>query len=309
MQQRLDQFRIYYNHTLYPELLRMEKKRRRLLALLFFSGILSPAMLWLMIYIGIPAISLFLLIPIGFYILYLLYRIRQFRTTFKPHVIDLLLDFIDDGPNYGTLNYEPKKKVSKKKFMASQLFASKAYDYQGEDYISGRVGELEFELSELSVRELSKVRNRLNYVFKGVFLYSRFFNSINGSIIVLPRKFKQYLSRSMKAATISGAELLEEGSLSEPFEKAFMTYASPSAPVVALLSDKMQQTIVDFRTRTGKEIYVSFIKSDIYIAVTEPKDMLEPYIFQSNVSFELVREFFEDIDLLIGIVEDFDKNF
>ncbi|MCB0619636.1 MAG: DUF3137 domain-containing protein, partial [Saprospiraceae bacterium] len=45
-----------------------------------------------------------------------------------------------------------------------------------------------------------------------------------------------------------------------------------------------------------------------YIAITEQKDILEPFVFRSNVSFELVREFFEDIQLLMRIVEDIDAN-
>ena len=63
-----------------------------------------------------------------------------------------------------------------------------------------------------------------------------------------------------------------------------------------------------FRNKTQKEIYVSFINNDIYVGVTEPKDILEPSIFMSNVSFELVREFYEDIELLVSIVQDFDEN-
>lgn len=307
--QRLDDFRIYYNHTIHPELQRMEKRRRRLLALLFFSGILAPSLLYLMIYIGIPAITMFLLVPIGFYILYLLYKVQQFRNSFKPNVINLLLDFIDDGPNYGTLKYDPTQSISKNKFKASRLFSSAANEYQGEDHISGRIGELDFELCELNVREFSKVRNRLNYVFKGVFMNAQINHPVKGAIIVFPKKFKQYLSRSMKAATINGIELMEEGSFSEDFEEAFITYASRDAPLAALLSPKMQQSITDFRTRTGEEIYVSFVKNEIYIAVTEPDNILEPYIFQSNLSFELVRKFFQDIHLMISIVEDFDKNY
>ena len=39
----------------------------------------------------------------------------------------------------------------------------------------------------------------------------------------------------------------------------------------------------------------------------EEKDILEPYILRSNLSFELVREFFEAVNLLLQIVEEFDK--
>jgi len=58
---------------------------------------------------------------------------------------------------------------------------------------------------------------------------------------------------------------------------------------------------------TGKTLFLSFQDRKIYAALAEPKDILEPYIFQSNVSFELIREFFSDIQLLLKIIEDFDR--
>jgi hypothetical protein len=54
-------------------------------------------------------------------------------------------------------------------------------------------------------------------------------------------------------------------------------------------------------------LYISFIKNEIYIAITEPDDILEPYVFRSNVSFELIYEFYEEIDLLMSMLEDFDN--
>ena len=62
------------------------------------------------------------------------------------------------------------------------------------------------------------------------------------------------------------------------------------------------------RRQTNKEIYISFLANDMYLAVTNPKDILEPKIFQSNLSYPLIREFFEDIQILVTIVQDIDEN-
>ena len=59
-----------------------------------------------------------------------------------------------------------------------------------------------FELCELNVREYSKVRNRTNYIFKGVFFQGSFnskAHSGKGKIIILPQEFSQYQSRTIKA--------------------------------------------------------------------------------------------------------------
>ncbi|MEM1319974.1 MAG: DUF3137 domain-containing protein [Bacteroidota bacterium] len=306
---RLDEFRLYYNHSIHPELRRMERHRVRLIRFLFVSVLLLIGVIALEVYINIPAITFFMMVPIVLYLLYLSYRIQRFRSTFKPNVINLILDFIDDGPNYGTLYYDAKRSIPKSQFRASRIFESSADQYKGEDHISGRIGELKFELCELDVKEFSRVRNRLNYVFKGVFMHATITREVRGSVIILPKEFKQYLSRSIKAATLRGAHQVHSEILDAPFEEVFMTYASPNANLAGLLSSPMQNALAEYRQRTGKEIYLSFLKNEIYIAVTEHKDILEPYIFQSNVSFDLVREFFEDINLLIGIVEDIDHNY
>jgi len=304
---RLEAFRIYYNHTIHPELVRMERKRKRLLLLLFMSLFLLMIIIFLQFYLNILVISLFLMLPFGFYITFILFRIQRFKSTFKPHVVNLLLDFIDDGMNYGTLKYNSKRFISKERFMASRIFQTPATQYVGEDYINGKIGELDFEMCELNVRELSKVRNRLNYVFKGVFMHTTFNKPMRGEVLILPREFKQYLSRSIKAVNRTGSIEIK-GFLTPRFNESFITFATKNANVSGILSESMQNAIVDYRLTTEKEIYVSFRGEDIYIAITEPKDILEPYIFRSNVSFELVRDFFEDIHMLISIIEDFDKN-
>ena len=126
--------------------------------------------------------------------------------------------------------------------------------------------------------------------------------------MIWPRQYKQYLTKTIKAFTIKGGLEVESGFLTRRFERHFMTYATREANIAGLLSKDMQHAIIDFKEETGKEIYVSFIGSKIYIGVTEPKDILEPFIFSSNVSFELVREFFEDIQMLVSIVQDLDTN-
>lgn len=304
--QRLEDFRIFYNHTIFPELVRLEKRRRRLLTLLFISGFLLTGVLLFELYLNILILTLLLSIPIGLYLTYLLYLIQRFIANFKPKVVGLILDFIDDGINYGTLTYDPKKSLSLEDFNNSGIFEGGSEIFKGEDYIKGRIGDIDFELCELNVREMSKVRRRLNYVFKGVFLKAKLHESVNGKILILPREFKQYLSRTIKAISKEKGQNIDLTIRNADFREYFTTYATPNAKVRQLLSEEMQESILNYREQSEKSIYISFVNNTIYIAITVPKNLLEPYLFQSNVSFDLVREFFEDLHLLLRIVEDFD---
>ncbi len=296
----LQEFRIYYNHTIHPELVRQERKRVRLLWLLFISIFVLTGIIIFEFYVNIFFITLFMMIPLSLYIAFLFYQIRKFVIGFKPRIINLILDFIA----LDKFEYFPKRTFPKKDFMASRIFSSDAPSYQGEDFIQGRIGEVEFEMGELNVREFSQVRSRLNYVFRGVMLKAKFEERLKGKIYILPEEFKQYLTRSIKLFTRDGAVPIELEN--ELFEQLFMVYATSGSPVYQLLSSDVQEMLVNARREIGKEIYISFIDSNIYIAVTEDRDLLEPYIFQSNVSFELVREFYEDLLLLFSIIEDFD---
>lgn len=303
----LDKFRIYYNHTMHPELMRMERKRVRLLRLLFFSGLALTGVIIFELNISILPLTLTMSIFIALYLIYLGYEVRRFLQTFKPNVLNLLLTFISAEPNMGKMTYDAKRLLPKSTFFESKIFATDAQIYEGEDYISGRVGEMDFELCELNVRDFSVVRNRTNYVFKGVFLHAIFPENVRGNMVIWPREFKQYLSKSIREFTWLGADNVDEEVLNPAFRAMFMTYATPDTHVAGILSEPMQDAIIEYCKTTGKEIYISFLGKNIYLAVTEPRDLLEPYIFRTNLSFELVRGFWEDLNLLIKIVQDFDQ--
>lgn len=304
---RLEEFRIYYNKTIYPELMRMERRRRRLLRLLLFSLLVLTGVVVFQLYIRILVISLVLMIPVAIYMAFLLFRIREFVRTFKPNVMNLVLDFIDDGPNRGTLSYDSERSLEKERFLSSRLFVTPAPYYEGEDYISGRVGEMNFELCELDVREISPVLNRLNIIFKGVFLYALFPEETEGAIVVWPREQQQFHTRSIREFTWEGGENVDFEIMNPRFREYFLTYATEDTHVAGILTEPMQEALVQYVDQTDKDIFISFFDQEVYIAVTEEKDILEPYIFRSNLSFELVREFFEDVNLLLEIVEEFDK--
>jgi hypothetical protein len=309
--QNLTDLRQYYNHTIHPELKRMERRRHRLLTTLALSFLGILLTVFFQFYIGILTLTLVLIIPIVLYLTYVFNEWESFRATFKPRVISLLLDFIDNDVTYNVpLKYIENASISPSVFRASRLFNSAAPDFVGEDYIKGEMGELDFEMSELAVKEFSPVRNRLDDVFRGVFLHARFRREVQsekGEILILPRSQRQNLSRTIKAFTVNGGRQFEHQLLPK-FTESFIVYATYHANTRGFLSENMQESILKYREKEGNEVYLSFIQNAIYVAVSQQKDLLEPAIWQSNMSFDLIREFYEDITLLLSIVLDIDAN-
>lgn len=303
---RLEDFRIFYNHTIHPELLRMERKRRRLLLLIALSCLLLFGLFIIGIWLEVMVITLALMLFVGVYMFILYGRVRNFVETFKPNIMNLITDFIDDGIGYGDLIYDQNKFIPKSKFQASQIFGASPDLYEGEDYLKGIIGDVPFEMCELNVREESKVRQRLNYVFKGVFLCATITIPVRGKVLVLPRVFRQYTTRAVRSFLLQGGKEADGFIKNKDFREIWRTFATLEGAFQNVLSEDMQHRLSEYYHKTEKQIYISFQGNKIYIAVTEHKDILEPFIFQTNVSFELVREFYEDLTLLLEIVEDFD---
>lgn len=310
MQSAYHDFRLFYNQSIHPELLHMELRRRRLVRLLLVSMLLLAGVVALQIYLNIFLITLVLLIPVGCWIAYLIFRIQVFFKEFKPRIVELLLDFIDNDVNFTFKGYEPNGKIPVEHFLESRIFTT-ADDYVGEDLISGQVRETPFEACELRVREFSDVRNRLDYVFRGIFLiadYQRW--DMHGGVLVLPDAYRKYLSRSERAFHLMGGRRIR-GSVLPEFEAIFDTYATPDARVKDIVSAEMQRAILQFRrqfqqSNREKEIYFSVIGDKIYLALTQDRDLLEPSLFATNVSFEMVKEFYDDLALLLNLVKEVD---
>ncbi|MFN7116779.1 MAG: DUF3137 domain-containing protein [Saprospiraceae bacterium] len=308
--ERLDEFRLYYVQSIAPELLRMERQRLRVLVLLFVSVLVLGGLVAFQFYINIWVITLVLLIPHVFFIGYLVRQFQRFRNRFKPNVVDLLLDFIDNGPNFDTnypLSYRAKEGITKKMFLSSGLFVTPAPYYVAEDKIWGKIGEIEFELCELDARENSPVRADLDEVFKGIFLHAYFKAQVGGQMRVWPRERRQYLTKSIKEFTFIGARNVDHEIMNDNFRRLFMVYATSNTHVAGLLPETMQEAIVRYQTRLKRNLYFSFNQQDFFIGISQPKDLLEPYIFRSNLSFDLILEFMNDITLILDIVKEFDQ--
>jgi len=303
-----ENFRLFYNQTIQPELRRLDRERRRLLRLMFFSVLLLAGAIAFELYLDILIVTLFLAIPIGLYIAYLLAQIRKFVQRFKPNVVKLILDFIDDGLLFGELQYAAKGLISKKRFQQSTIFGAEPAVYDGEDYIAGRIGDIEFEMCELKVQEYSRVRARLDNVFRGIFIRAKFVTPPKGKLLAVPRTAMPQLANALKQFVAAGGQNMDGLVRQKEFREVYTVYGSKNLRIHELLPEELMEFMLQYRKRAG-DIFLSITGKNIYVAITHEKDILEPKLFQSNVSFDLVREFYDDIYVAIFMVTALDKSF
>lgn len=312
------QFRLYYNHTLYPELRRLEMRRRRLLLVLTGCVILALSLVSAAVYVGLTALVLISAVPVVLLFVLMLHQMQQFRQTFKPGIVGLLLEFIEQLPNIGQLDFSAEQFVSVEQFVESGIFSTAPPPfYTGEDLITGTIGELTFELSEVNARTPSAVQGGLETLFRGVFLHAVTAFPTEGQILMIPASKRKYLTRTIRQFTRDGAERVTAG-LDPAFGQDFLVYAThDSAPSIPNQTPKplryffpvsLQKYLRHYASQTGHPVFASFKGHDIYLAISMSKDILEPGIFTSNLHFGRIQEFVRDIMMLITLVNRLDQS-
>ncbi|NJB85796.1 hypothetical protein GGR26_001541 [Lewinella marina] len=304
---RLHELRLYYNTTIRPELLRLEGLRKRILLGMGLSALGILVLLGVFLAYDLGFLILLLALPVAFYVGSLYLRIERFRQSFKPAIMRLLLDFINDLPNYRSLEYDPKRPILADRFERSGLFRPNPDSYHAEDYIRGIVGEMAFEMGETYVQEISPASNRLEVVFSGLFVHAIFSEETTGRLAVWPRHKLRRLKRSVDAYMGSRGRSADIEILNPVFREKFAVYAHPGTKVAGILTPPMQEALVTFHEREGRDLYFAVHNQDLFIGLEHGYDLLEPHFFRSNLSFQLIRQFYTDVMLILGVIQDFDQ--
>lgn len=298
--QDIPAFRRFFNDHLHSKLIKFERKRF-LLLLQMGLGILflGIATLWVL-YVELAALVLFLPIPYWLFYEYIRRQIKLFKRGFKPLVVEAILRFIDPR-----LKYYSEEYIAFDTFNRSSIFPVEPDIYRGEDYITGKIGEVTFEMCELHIAHPSLIRGRLQKLFEGVFFHAKFNFSSKGRIVIIPRKRWQRFIKTMKNITrYGGYEIKKTGNA--VFDDEFLVYADPNVHYKEVLTPNLLETINNYHLQSRKEVYASFIDSHFFMAIAEPYQLLDAHIFTSNVNFELITAYYEELYVFTSLVEDFD---
>jgi len=309
----IDELREFYNTALMPDLTVLEQQRKNILqkvmiviavtlglggiAFIFLTqnmgemgpAVIIPAALCLIIGGGICAVLT-----------------RGYVSDFKSIVIGRIVQFIGED-----LTYNPSGCIPKSTFMLSKIFTTKPNRYKGDDYVSGKVGATQIQFSELNaVYESGSGKNRhRTTVFKGIFFVADFNKHFHGETVVLPdtaEKMFGWLGQKLQSLNVFRGELIK---LEDPeFESHFVVYGSDQIEARYILSTSLMERITNFKKKTGRRIHLSFIGSMVFVAVWYSRNLFEPKLFTTLLDFAPIRQYYEDLQLIIGIVDDLNLN-
>lgn len=293
-------FRRYYNDHMHSKLMVFEKKRRRLLFFMFIGVLLLLGTSVFILTLDMFALSVFIFVPWFLLFRYYQHQAKIFESGFKPIVVSSLLGYMDSN-----LTYYDKEYISQDTFLRSGIFSSKPDLYYGEDYIMGKIGEIFFEMCELDLYYTSDIKSKVENKFKGIFFHANFSTSFDGRIVMIPREDWQQFIPVMKGFTkYGGHELTNTGH--EAFDRDFLVYIDRDIHYRDMLTPELIDTIYNYKTSSGKKIYASFYNSHFYMAIHEPKNLLEASVWHSNLNFELIEAYYRELSMFTQIVREFD---
>ncbi len=309
----LDELKRFYHEVLKPDLQVLERQRLGLVKIITYIGIGAFGIAGVIIFVSVsrmrdpvPCIIFPLMAAGGITFGLGWYISKNYRADFKVSIIKRLVSFVDEQ-----LKYNPKKHIKQSEFNASKIFNIKPNIYKGDDYVSGKIGQTEIRFSELDAKhESGSGKNRtVVQIFKGLFFIADFNKHFRGRTVVLPdttEKLFGKLAQTFQKLNFTRDELVK---LEDPeFEKEFVVYSNDQVEARYILSTSLMKRIVDFKRKSDRKIHLSFINSQVNVAISYNRGLFEPKLFSTLLDFGLVRQYFEDLELAVGIVEDLNLN-
>ncbi|MBL8994260.1 MAG: DUF3137 domain-containing protein, partial [Spirochaetia bacterium] len=247
----------------------------------------------------------------GWFILYNR-LVSGFKSNFKNTVIRKVVAFISND-----LAYSPESFIDQGTYMETGMFPRTPDRYRGDDLVQGLLDKTDLRFSELHSEYKTETRdskgNRRttwHTIFRGLFFVADFHKDFKGRILVLPdsaeKLFGKLLGQMFQSWNKGRGELvkLEDSD----FEKAFVVYATDQIEARYVLSTSLIRRILDFVSKTRKLVHLSFFKNKVAVAVSYSRVLFEPRVFSSLLDFELIKTYYEDMALAVGIVEELNLN-
>lgn len=242
---------------------------------------------------------------------------QQYRLRFKQDLIGRLVAYYDPE-----IVYLPKRGIEKQEFRHSQLYRHRIDRYRREDLVKGKIGATAFRFSEVHAqykttsRSGGKTRTRWHTLFRGIFFVADFNKQFSGTTLVIPDqmerqwgKFGQQLQEWSAKLGIQPGQLVK---LEDPeFERIFAVYASDQIEARYLLSTSLMQRLVRFRHRFNQPISLSFVSSNLYLAIPTRKNHFEPpplWVGVGAIAIADLQAYLDDLNLAQEIIDDLNLN-
>ncbi len=194
------------------------------------------------------------------------------------------------------ISYQPGSFIAQETFNESNLF-DKPNKYKGEDLFNGKHHKTTFSFSEIHAQKKKKSGKNTTYVtiFKGVFMVADFNKHIKNETYVFTSGGK-WFSR-FKRVKLENPE----------FEDNFKVYSDNALEARYILTPSLMEKIIELEKTFNAKLFMSFIGSNVYIALQNSNNFFEPNLDQ-EVNQEMVQDIVGEIDACVEIIDELDLN-
>jgi len=304
----------FYYKTLYPALKELEKERTHLkhrvitVALIYTTFFVVLFFSLLQNFFTLDFLFLFLFAYFGIGAFIYKFLIKDYTSAFKTKIIEPLIKAIDEN-----LNYSPELHLDAVHFSRSKLFNTTPDRVSGNDYVHGKIDGVNLAFSDFHAEKKhkdSKGRSSWSTIFRGLFIVSEFHKNFLGTTIVLPDKaqkaFGDLIGNWLQSNNPTREELIK---MDDPaFEREFVVYGSDQIEARYILTHSLMQKLLNYKKRTKKDIYVSFVANNITLAIAYNRDLFEPTLFESLLNYKIAMEYIDTLHLATGIVKELRLN-
>lgn len=325
----LEEFKAFYSSALLSELEELEADRKSRVKIIIRNTTIYLVSISVLIAIGlfinyqvydvildgekdnVPFTISIILSIIGIFILFGMNRkIKSGYTgVYKDKIVSSIVRFV-----HKDLVYRAHDVISLDDFCKSDIFKQRPHKYFGDDYVSGRIDKTDIAFSEVHAKvKVSSGdednREKWQDLFDGLFFKADFHKDFKGKYFVLPdfaEKSFGRLGKFFQKMNKTRGQLIH---LEDPeFEKAFAVYGTDQVEGRYILSSNMMRRILEFKSRTRNNIYISFVDSCVYIAIQYKRNLFEPKFYSTAIDETKTSEYFMDLHLAVSIVEELNLN-
>lgn len=305
---KLSELQDFFYDKIYPDLEFLEQKRlkiynylKKVAIVLFLITIFIVLLLQDYIFYSIEILLVIVMAPLGIFMFIYKIEMSGFSSVYKDELIEKLVLFVDEN-----LKYSKNHFIREHEYRASSLFPQQVDRFGGDDFVSGVIDNVNMKFSEIHSevkKKTNKGKTHWQTIFRGLMFIADFNKDFKGKTVVIPdnsEKFLGSISHFFQSFSSRGELVKMDNS---EFEREFTIYSDNQIEARYILSHALMQSILEYKKLVGKNLYISFTRSQIYIAIGFNKKLFEPKIYKKITSFDEVSLYFKVISLTVNIVK------
>ena len=300
-----DDFEIFYTVKLAPVLKRLKDKSKQAdtwVVIGLFSGMLA----FLVLFSGSQLHALenygawfFILFSgVVFSVFKYVKKKDVYTGEYKTTVIREIIKHVSPR-----IEYKPGEMIDESEYARSSLFRRYYDNFYGDDYMEGLVNNIHFRCSEIQTN-FETGGNHHQSIFKGLFFAIAINSRFTGGAYVwakgneqIPDSIYAGAYRMMPMPEISFLDFNDPG-----FGKYFSAYANHYSQAVEILSPKLRQQLISIRKQLDRDISISFVAGECFIAIPFGEDILEPPNWNQEFKKEILKDF-QMIHLVVNTIK------